>query len=166
VRKALSTLAAVMVLAAAVLGGYRLYGWGRVREASLCPLCHRPICTDTAFSAVLDGREVRVCCPRCWMTFFHMAGGSVQQPMATDYATGKLCHAEGCVYVEGSDILPCCSAGIIVGTSDKVPACKCFDRCLPSVIAFAQSSDALTFSKRHGGVVISYQTLMHEAESR
>jgi hypothetical protein len=166
VSKALSTLAAVAVLAAVLLGAYRLYGWARDREASQCPLCHRPIHGDTAFSAVLDGRAVRVCCPRCWLTFLRMAGGTVQRPMATDYTTGKPVPAEECVYVEGSDDCPCCSANILVGTSDKVPAGQCFDRCLPSVIAFAQRDQAGAFSRRHGGAVVSYQTLLNEVGNR
>jgi hypothetical protein len=86
--------------------------------------------------------------------------------MATDYATGMLVQAEPCTYVEGSDTCPCCTAKIIVGTSEKVPAVGCFDRCMPSVIAFARAEDAAAFADRHGGAVISYQTFLDQAKRR
>jgi len=164
--KVLGAVAGAAVLAVVILGAYRLYGKVQARDLSQCPLCHRPNHALTAFSAIVEGKQVRVCCPRCWLTFVRQADGAVGQPMATDYATGRPVEAERCVYVEGSDTCPCCTAKIIIGTSEKVPAAECFDRCMPSVIAFAKAEDAAAFADRHGGVVISYETFLDEAKKR
>jgi nitrous oxide reductase accessory protein NosL len=42
---------------------------------------------------------------------------------------------------------------------------RCYDHCSPSVIAFADAEDALAFTKRHGGKIISFQTLLDEAKN-
>jgi hypothetical protein len=83
--------------------------------------------------------------------------------MATDYATGKRIPAEQCVYVEGSEIMPCCAPGSAPGR-DGMPAVQCYDRCFPSTIAFASPEQALRFSKEHGGMIVPFQTLTDEAK--
>jgi hypothetical protein len=129
-------------------------------EPDLCQLCERPIHHQTAFSAVLGGRKVWACCARCGLSFFR-SGQEVLSAEATDYATGNTVSAEKCVYVEGSLVAPCCSASVII-VGEKTSCGKCFDRCYPSVIAFASPEAAYSFSREHGGRIVSFGTLTRE----
>jgi len=121
-----------------------------------CFLCRRPVHPPTAFSVTVDGKKIWACCPRCGCAAYH---GAAQEPEATDYATGLRFPAEKCVYVCGSDLTPCCSPDVIV-VGEKVPCCKCFDRCYPSAIAFASAKDALEFSSAHGGNIVPFERLL------
>ncbi len=161
--RALAFLTGAAVLAALLLGAYRLYGAVKARELAQCPLCMRPVQPATAFSVLVHGRQIRACCPRCWLTCYGQTGGPVEQATATDFITGEPVAADACVYVEGSSVCPCCSPNIIAGTYEDVPAIKCFDRCMPSVLAFRQPGDASAFAERHGGSVLSYAALAGKA---
>src|SRR5262245_14786327 len=94
-------------------------------EPTLCQLCERPIHRQTAFSAVIGGQKAWACCARCGLSFFR-PGQEVIGAEATDYSTGTLVNAEKCVYVEGSDVAPCCSASVII-VGEKTSCGKCFD---------------------------------------
>ena len=149
------------VALAAVLGAAFVWVKARRDDPPLCDTCRRPVMSETAFSAVVDGREVGYCCPRCWVTSLHTQRGRHERPTATDYVSQKRLPAEQCVFVEGSAVAPCCAPQMTRG-KDGLPAVQCFDRCVPSVVAFASPKDALQFSKEHGGVIVSFQTLMNE----
>ena len=45
---------------------------------------------------------------------------------------------------------------------EKVACGKCFDRCYPSVIAFAEAKEAFAYSQGHGGDIVSFETLARE----
>jgi hypothetical protein len=151
---------ALAVGSAALVRVYR----GPLREPAKCEVCQRMIDSQTAFSVMIEGRKVWACCPRCWLTFIRTSHGTAEQPTATDYVGGKMLPAEKCVFVEGSALTPCCGPGTMVGM-EKTPAMACFDRCYPSVIAFAKPEEALAFTKEHGGKIISCQTLLDEAKN-
>ena len=144
-------------------GLYHLYVLSKQEAPVQCQVCRRPIPAGTAFSSVEDEREVRFCCPRCWITSQRARDGKYRRPTATDYVSGKTVPAERCVYVEGGNISPCCAPMMTIG-ADKMPAVQCFDRCSPSTIAFADPQEALSFSKEHGGTIVSFQTLVDEAK--
>ncbi len=151
-------------VAIAALGG-GAFAWWRYSnlEPLDCAMCQRPIHRPTAFSAMVDGRREWACCARCGLSI--CAGGRrAERPEATDYPSGKVLPAERCVYVVGSELTPCCSPETIVDP-DKVPCGRCYDRCSPSAIAFAEAREALAFSKEHGGRIVPYDTLRREIGS-
>jgi hypothetical protein len=154
-------IGAVVVIA--VLGLCWVYAQSKREEPPLCDACRRPVHKDTAFSVVVGGREVQYCCPRCWVTSLRVQNGKYQHPVATDYASKRRLPADQCVYVEGSNLMPCCGPNMTRG-KDGVPAVECYDRCFPSTIAFASPEEALQFCKEHGGTIVPYQTLTDEAK--
>jgi hypothetical protein len=151
------------VVVTAALGLCYLYAQSKPEEPPLCNACRRPIQEDTAFSVVVGGHEVHYCCPRCWVTSLRVQDGKDQRPTATDYTSRRRLPADQCVYVEGSNLMPCCGPNMTRG-KDGVPAVECYDRCFPSTIAFASPEEALQFSKEHGGTIVPYQTLTDEAK--
>ena len=158
--------AVILIGVAAVvvaLGAYYLRSRVEEEKPAQCEVCHRPIMPGTDFSVSVDGHEVHYCCPRCWVTSLRTQGEKYQRPLATDYVSGKTIPAGQCVYVEGSDVAPCCDPHMTRG-KDNVPAVLCYDRCSPSVIAFASSDEALRFTEEHGGTIIPFETLADEAK--
>jgi hypothetical protein len=151
----------ILFLILALLGGgaWILWEWANPKPP-LCAMCERPIHVGTAFSAVVDGRTVWACCPKCGLSACSK-GGEMKSLEATDYPSGKAIPADRCVYVVGSDLTPCCSPQVMVDR-DKVPCGLCFDRCSPSAIAFADPAAAQTFSKEHGGKAIPFAALVKE----
>ncbi|MFO0982472.1 MAG: hypothetical protein U1E76_12185 [Planctomycetota bacterium] len=154
-------LIAAVVLAAAGIayGVYRAY-YLRGTEPTQCQLCSRPIHLATAFALVKDGKEVWCCCPRCALAWID--GRRFERATATDHASGEHVAAERCVYVEGADLMPCCAPNVMLGEA-KAPMERCFDRCSPSLIAFALAAQARDFVQQHGGEVVSFEALLAEA---
>jgi hypothetical protein len=145
----------------ALLGAAAFASWKLVAPRQpLCEICDRPIHRPTAFSAAVDGRRIWGCCPRCGISTA-LKGKEAKGLEATDFATGKVLPAERCVYVVGSDLTPCCSPEVLVDR-DKVACGRCFDRCSPSAIAFADPKAAHAFSKEHGGRIVSFEAFVEE----
>ena len=132
-------------------------------EPARCEICARAIHPPTAFSVQRNGAEVWACCPRCGLTILPAVPPAQPVATATDFFTGKRFPAASGFYLEGSDLTPCCSPDVIVDEA-KLPCGKCFDRCYPSVIAFARAEDALRFSQDHGGQVVPFDTLVREVK--
>ena len=145
----------------AVLGGGAFAWWRWANpEPSLCEMCERPIHGATAFSAVVDGRRTWACCPKCGLSSCSK-GREAKGLEATDFASGKVVPAERCVYVVESDVTPCCSPEVMVDR-DKVACGRCFDRCYPSAVAFADPEAARAFAKAHGGRTVPFASLEKE----
>jgi nitrous oxide reductase accessory protein NosL len=58
--------------------------------------------------------------------------------------------------VKGSDVNMCAQAHEMID-ADKRPADVHYDRCAPSILAFAQEGEAIQFSREHGGTVHSFR---------
>ena len=124
---------------------------GCSRSAKFCQVCQREECTGLAFRVTLeDGKRVETCCPRCGLHYLEANQVKARRMEATDYATGKWIEAKDATYVEGSDVSHCASAET---KRDQFGCCyfKGYDRCLPSLIAFAKLETATTFQRDHGG---------------
>jgi len=151
----------ILALAALALLAIPLVSFVRdLGEPELCQLCERPLHQRTAFSAVVAGRKLWACGPRCGLSFWSR-GQEVTGAEATDYPSGSRVDAEKCVYLEGSDVAPCCSPNAII-VGEKTSCGKCFDRCYPGVMAFASPAEAYSFSREHGGTIVSFGTLSRE----
>jgi len=152
-----------VVVAAAGLIAYAVYVRSGRREPVLCEACRRLIMPRTAFSVEVGRRTLWTCCPRCWLDCYRTMKGDMRNPTATDYVSQRRVPAEQCLYVEGSDLSPCCAPEVMLG-ADQTVMDRCYDRCMPSVIAFAVPAEAERFAKEHGGKVMSFQTLTDEAK--
>jgi nitrous oxide reductase accessory protein NosL len=77
---------------------------------------------------------------------------------ATDFATGHWVDAADAVYVSDSDVHPCAE---MQSMRDPQGCCllKTYDRCLPSLVAFAARDQAVVFQKAHGGQLVGFQAL-------
>jgi hypothetical protein len=98
-----------------------------------------------------NGRERRTCCPRCGLRFVIESGATPSQ--ATAFSNGKLIGAETAFYLEGSDLMLCCASTTM--RTDSGMICEMhYDRCMPSLVAFANVKEAQTCQQEHGGHLI------------
>ena len=150
------SIAAVAVGVA--LGVSCLYGC-RATSAS-CDVCGRDECSALTFRVeYADGGRQVTCCPRCASHAVAEAGGrEVARLVARDFASGREVDARSATYVDGSDVEHCRAPR----EERTEPGCcrvLMYDRCLPSLIAFASPADAARFAEEHGGAIRGFQDL-------
>ena len=95
------------------------------------------------------------CCPACALTAHDQNGKAVRVVELTDYETNAALSPDRAYVVRGSDVNPCAQSDGPVGP-DKQPTVVHFDRCSPSLLAFATGQSAASFAREHGGEVFSF----------
>lgn len=141
--------AGVVILALAAAGAY--YYWPE--PPAVCQICRRPMHRATSNLVTLDdGTEVELCCPRCGL-HFQEGRTDVVSSRVTNFLTGERIAAQDATYVVGSSVHPCCSEDEILADRSGIEYERTWDRCLPSVIAFASEEDAGSFQAQHGGEI-------------
>jgi hypothetical protein len=132
---------------------------GCSKSTRMCAVCNRDECKGLAFRVTLEnGKVVETCCPRCGLHYLESTHQQARKMEATDFATGQWVDAATAVYVSGSDMHPCAE---IQSMRDPQGCClmKTYDRCLPSLVAFAAKEQATAFQKSHGGQLVGFQAV-------
>lgn len=149
-----------MVGLASVLAGAALgySGWRNFRssEPEECYACRRSIHAHSKTVAFADGRSRLFCCPACALSQHEQTGKPVTITRLTSLLTGEPLVPENAYLVRGSDVNMCIHEREIID-ADKRPADLQYDRCSPSLNAFAQRSEAAQFAKQHGGEVLPFR---------
>ncbi|GBC77622.1 hypothetical protein HRbin08_01101 [bacterium HR08] len=150
-----AALGSLVLILAVGIGGYFAVSHVLQERAPLCRVCGRSVHPGQMFVLHLDdGERERTCCPRCGLHARLRAPERVRAAWATDFASGRQIEAERAVYVEGSEVMTCCRPAPL--REPGVVYERHWDRCLPSLIAFARESDARAFQAQHGGRVLTY----------
>ena len=151
----MGTFVGLAVICLAALLGYLVWA-GRVAGGKpVCEVCKRVIHTETSFRiARPDGSMRAVCCPRCGLASVIQNGGRVLD--AVDFTTKKRVGAAEAIYLEGSDIMECCTATGFRSNEGSYQTME-YDRCMPSLLAFARREDAETVRQKHGGNILSFE---------
>jgi nitrous oxide reductase accessory protein NosL len=129
------------------------------RGAKVCAVCQRDECKAMAFRVTLEnGKTVETCCPRCGMHYVEAMKQPARSLEATDFTTGHWVDATKATFVSGSDMKGC---AMPAAQRDAQGCCMymAYDRCLPSLVAFADKPAAMEFQKQHGGDVQSFAEL-------
>ena len=142
--------AIVAVLALAV--GYA--GWGAYlrTQPEQCYACQRPIHAHSRTVASAKGSSRLFCCPACALSEQRQEGKAVRVTELTAFLSGAKLSPNDAYVVKGSDVNMCAQAHEMID-ADKRPAEVHYDRCAPSLLAFAQEREAIQFSREHGGTV-------------
>jgi hypothetical protein len=135
------------------------------RPPADCQICGRPIHATMDTVAEENGKKLYACCPRCVITMAVQTGRHVKLIRVTDFDTRKALDPAQAYYVEGSQVNVCSSPPMMRG-QERVPYERTFDRCSPSVIAFATEDKARAFIARNGGDLKSLDQLMREEAAR
>lgn len=149
----------VAFLLAALLGlGYAGWRTWRASEAQVCQACSRPIHSHTRTVGLVGNHRELFCCPACALTTHDQSGRAVRIVELTDYETNSALAPSQAYLVRGSDVNMCAQRHGPVDP-DKQPTAVHFDRCSPSLLAFARQDAAARFAKAHGGDVLSFSDL-------
>ncbi len=150
----------LVVLAIVVVGlgyaGFRAY---RGSDGDMCYACKRPMHAHTRTVAVVRGRSELFCCPACALSEHEQEGKPVRVTELTDFATGAKLTPDKAFLVRGSDVNMCARTHELMD-ADKRAADIRYDRCSPSLLAFASRSAALQFAGQHGGEVLPYAQIV------
>ncbi|MGH9750794.1 MAG: hypothetical protein ACRD6R_12825 [Candidatus Polarisedimenticolia bacterium] len=124
-----------------------------VAHADRCWVCEREVHDEVRATLVLaNGRKVPACCPRCALHYRHERGEALRDIEVTDHGGGGRLPLGAAFLVEGSDLTPCLEHHPVVDER-RVPMQVCYDRCMPSLIAFAAGTQARAFIEEHGGAL-------------
>lgn len=146
--KITAILWSIVVLTTLSLVGYWLL---RKTEPDICRICRREIHAQSRAVIEEDGRRETVCCVRCALTLARQQGASVRLVEVNDYVTGQPINPATAFYVEGSRVVLCEKHEPMLLDPTKHPYGRVFDRCEPSIYAFARRDQAEAFAARHGG---------------
>ncbi|HXH27488.1 MAG TPA: hypothetical protein VNL37_00480, partial [Candidatus Polarisedimenticolia bacterium] len=123
------------------------------RSIANCQVCDREIHARTrAVLTLADGKRVETCCPRCALHYVASSKVAVRGMTVTDYVSGTAVPADRANLVEGSDETPCMPPTPIERDT-RAPLQVCYDRCMPSLIAFRDAAAARAFMAEHGGTL-------------
>ena len=124
-------------------------------QSEVCWVCQREITPNVRVTLSLDeGRKVHACCPRCALHYQSEGDRTVRHIAVSDHATGGSLSLESAYFVEGSDETPCLKHHHAMTGDGGAPMQVCYDRCMPSLIAFARRDAAQAFLEEHGGALI------------
>ena len=155
-------LLSAIALAGALLGGY----WFVLRsQPELCAACQRHISEKSRAIVEVSGKREPVCCVRCGLTIKLQEHKPVRLIEVTDYTSGKSLAPDKAYYVEGSRVMLCEHHVELVDPA-KLPYQVVFDRCMPSVFAFATQQEATAFASGNGGAVRTLSQITGEVESK
>lgn len=118
-----------------------------------CWVCQREIHPQVRATVTLgNGKNVSACCPRCALHYGQESPDPVQAIRVTDYAGAGSLPMKQAFLVEGSDEAPCMHHPPVTDPAGA-PMQVCYDRCMPSLIAFRTEAAARTFAAEHGGTL-------------
>jgi nitrous oxide reductase accessory protein NosL len=152
------TVMSIVVLALLTTGGYWLL---QQTARAKCKVCRREIHAAARAMIEVDGKQEAVCCVRCAMTRDEQEEKPVRLVEVTDYVRKTSLAPKDAFYVEGSRVVLCMSHEVHMDETKHAQA-RIFDRCEPSVYAFARREEAESFAAQNGGVVLGLAELMKE----
>jgi hypothetical protein len=153
---------ASFVLVGLAVGGYWLV---RKTEPESCSICQREIHPQSRAVIEANGKREATCCARCALTFAKQAHTSIRLVQVTDYNTLKPLAPDQAYFVEGSRLVLCESHKPMLDQT-RHPFIRVFDRCEPSLYAFARREDAEAFARDNDGTVVRLADVMKRVETR
>ncbi len=146
-----------LLIALGVIAAAARKSW-RENRSQVCAVCRRPVHQQTRAEAVFEGHRDVFCCPACALTAHRQSGRPVRLLRFTDFDSGVALAPGQAYLVSDSDFNLCMRAHLMLDEQKHAHGAQ-FDRCAPSILAFATRSGAERFAAVHGGRVESFQTL-------
>lgn len=155
-------LGLVIVLALALGLGYAGWRMTSHSQAGACEACGRAIHANMRTVAFVGSRREVFCCPTCALSAGVQTHELVRFEQLADYETARPLRPGDAFAVQGSDVIPCVRSHQMLNTDGQVVPMD-FDRCSPSIIAFASRATAERFAAGHGGKVGAFLQLVGQS---
>ena len=157
-----ASIGLAILLAAVIAVGYASWTIYRDNRTEYCEFSARHVHAQTKAVAMVNGEEKVFCCPACAFTLRAQTGQSVNFLELTDYETARPLAPEGAFVVLGSEVNMCVTQHMLLD-ENRQAAPMDFDRCMPSLVAFARKEAAEHFLQVHDGTLISFQELTSDS---
>lgn len=158
-------IGAVLILGvSAGVAAPRVWRWWTAPPAGYCPICHRHEHKESMVKLRAEGeRPSEACCLSCALTYGRQTSKAITILSVTDHDSGKPLEPDNASFVVGSDVSPCTHphTEMQVGAERESYAVR-WDRCLPSILAFASRESAGEFRTQHGGRLRNLQEVRDE----
>ena len=145
---------AVVIVALAL--GFAAWRSVRISDSAECYACKRLIHAHTRTLAFVKGHSRVFCCPACALSERQQEKEAVKVTQLTSFLTGEALSPTDAYVVRGSSVNMCMTTQEPID-ADKRGAAVVYDRCAPSLIAFAGRTEAAEFARTHGGRVMPFQ---------
>ena len=159
-------LITILALAAIAGASFSVYRWQASRSPALCQVCDRVIPKQTAYRLDTTDGSIKACCPACAMHFLLQHPGTVRESWASDFSSGRLIPAASAYFDEGGDAQYCTAHHPGMERGPQGVSTRVFDRCLPTLVAFATRDDAERYRHQHGGRVLEYSQALESLRSQ
>jgi len=153
-KQVLAGAALLMVVAGAVAVVGLLIA--RSASARACGVCERPIPMQSRTIGLLDGKQQNFCCPACALSAHRQTGKPVRITHLTDYNRHTPLAPDQAYAVRDAQLHLCSDDGRVVDEAKHAHAAA-FDRCRPTLFAFATEAAAERFRQQHGGRVLRFR---------
>jgi len=148
-------LGVLAVVAVAIGIGYAAFNTYHSSQTEQCYACQRAVHAHSRTVAIFRGKARTFCCPACALSEHEQEGKPVRVTDLSAFPSGARLSPNDAFIVRGSDVNMCVRTRELMD-ADKRPADLHYDRCSPSLIAFAKRSEAMQFVREHGGEVLSF----------
>jgi hypothetical protein len=159
-------LVTFVAVVAILLGGLAVYRWQASKRPELCQMCGRDIPKQTAFRIETAHGTLFACCPRCALHHVINHPGEARKELATDFNSGRLISAQSAYYDEGGDVQYCTVHESPVERTPMGVQVRTYDRCLPTLVAFANRNEAEAYREEHGGRVVTYNQALEDTAGK
>lgn len=154
---------AVVVGLALEVAAPRVRQWWTAPRPGYCPICQRHEHRESVVKIEVEGEgEIEACCLSCALNYGRQTSKSVTVVSVTNHETGKVLDPDRATFLVGSDFSPCTHTTEQLRREDEALPVH-WDRCLPSVLAFASRESADAFRFQHGGTLRSFEELKRQA---
>ncbi|NIQ93351.1 MAG: hypothetical protein GWO11_03545 [Desulfuromonadales bacterium] len=139
-------------------------GWGLLRAVAAptgdCDVCGRTVHAGTrAVVSMPSGETMELCCSRCALAYQRRNDLTAASLLFSDASGRGTLSAEDAFFVEGGKAADCCAPAAVLRDGAGLVAVSSWDRCRPSLRAFAERTRAEAFARRHGGRVADWRQL-------
>lgn len=128
----------------------------RASSREMCQVCRRPLHERSRTVGFLGDTQDVFCCPACALTSHQQTGQAVKITELTDFVTDSKLDPANAFLVRGSNVNLCTRHHPLVDDAKQSYAME-YDRCSPSVLAFATREEAESFARDHGGDVMPFR---------
>ncbi|HEX5412807.1 MAG TPA: hypothetical protein VFZ27_13235 [Terriglobia bacterium] len=157
---------AVLIVPIVAGAGWLIHREVNPKQTAACEICGRGIMKQVEFRIETDHGAIDACCPACAMHHIINNPGEARKELATDFNSGREIPARSAYYDMGGDVQYCTRHDPAI---QRLPGhgveMRVYDRCLPTLVAFASKNDAEAYRQRHGGRVVTFDQAFEAAHS-
>ncbi|HXH49685.1 MAG TPA: nitrous oxide reductase accessory protein NosL [Terriglobia bacterium] len=156
----------LLMIALAIGAAWLIHRLETPKQPAVCEICGRGIMKQVEFQIETSHGTIYACCPGCALHHIINNPEEARKELATDFDSGRLIPARSAYYDMGGDVQYCTRHDPALHRMPSGVEMRVYDRCLPTLVAFASKDDAEAYRQQHGGRVVTFDQALEEARGR